>query len=351
MDPFSLDEADTPERQAALAAALRRREDLGQLFQLTGDKVLAPLGQSLTSSADRGEQRLDTSKQRRLQLNLEAKKDQELQQYRGDTLQQHTDDMAQRSADRRLQLGMLGEQRAAAAAAREAAAVDRKAATEDRLDLRKSALTSGLSSKMKQDLDEGVFGGPVKAQVEASMRAEHLLKLAKKSQNGGFNNLTDAEQEELALGFGQLVAGGKPTAGQVAALLPPETLQSGAQGIKQWFKNEPLGRNQIPFTERYVHSIERQRDVARALIDKEKAQRLAAHRKLREMDPEQWTANVLAAGMDPTRLDPQGVYQVPEPPPEPGTMVDVINKDGVRGQIPAENLERAIKEGGFRRAP
>lgn len=81
MDPFSLDEADTPERQAALAAALRRREDLGQLFQLTGDKVLAPLGQNLMSSADRGEQRLDTSKQRRLQLNLEAKKDSETRAY------------------------------------------------------------------------------------------------------------------------------------------------------------------------------------------------------------------------------------------------------------------------------
>lgn len=349
MDFF--DDASEQEKQAALAAALRRREDLGQLFQLTGDKVLAPLGQNLFQSASHGQDRAEAQQNRRLQLKLENQKDAELQQYRQDTLGQHQDDMAQRSADRRLQLGALSENRAANAAARAAAAEDRKAASDERLDLRKASLTSGLASKMKQDLDEGAFGGPIAEQVKGKNRAVHLLKLANQVQEKGFGSLTEAEQEELALGFGQLVGGGKPTGGQVDALIPPETLQSGAQGIKQWFLNEPLGRNQAKFTERTAHSIKRQADVAQALIDKEKAQRSAAHRKLKELDPEQWTSNIVAAGMDPTRFDAQGVYQVPEPPPEPGTMVDVISDKGVKGQIPAENLEKAIKDGGFKRAP
>ncbi len=71
MDPFSIDDASEQEKMTALAAALRRREDVGQLFQLTGDKVLSPLGQNLMASADRGEQRLDSTQNRRLQLRLE----------------------------------------------------------------------------------------------------------------------------------------------------------------------------------------------------------------------------------------------------------------------------------------
>lgn len=344
-----MDDATTEEQQQALSAALRRQQAFGLIGQLSGDSVLSGVGKSLLSSADSGEQRMDAAKNRRLQLKLEGRKDQELQQYRQDQLAQHQDDMAQRSQDRGLQLRALADQRGARAEAAQAAAADRKANADERLDLRRSGLLSQLSSKMMSSLDEGSFTGPIKSQVEAKQRGTHLLALAKKAQGGGFNNLTDAEQEELALGFGQLVSGGKPTAGEVAGLIPPETLQSGAQGIKQWFKNEPLGRNQMAFTERTAHSVERQMAVAQGLIDKEKAQRAASQQEFKKLSPEQWATNIIQAGLDPNRFDAKGIYQVPDPTPE-GGMVNVVSPEGAAGQIPADKLEAALKRG-FKRAP
>lgn len=49
--------ATTPEQQAALAASLRKREQLGAMFQLTGDRVVAPVGQQLSKTADADKQR------------------------------------------------------------------------------------------------------------------------------------------------------------------------------------------------------------------------------------------------------------------------------------------------------
>jgi hypothetical protein len=42
-----------PEMQRALSSGLRRRREIGQLAQLTGDEVLAPFGQQMGTSVDR----------------------------------------------------------------------------------------------------------------------------------------------------------------------------------------------------------------------------------------------------------------------------------------------------------
>jgi hypothetical protein len=72
---FLLDEGTTEEQQRALAAALRRQQALGFLGQLTGDKVLSGLGRNLVESGGEGMRRLESGRQRGLQLRLEAKKD------------------------------------------------------------------------------------------------------------------------------------------------------------------------------------------------------------------------------------------------------------------------------------
>jgi len=303
MDPADMyGGATDDEQQQALAAALRRQQAMGLLGQLSGDKVLGNVGDSLLSGAQAGYGRLEKGKERKLMLGLEAKKDAELQQYRADQMKQHQDDMAQRERDRELQRLGLTDQR-------KAAAQQRQDIQDERMKLRQDALTSSLSEKMLHNLDEGGWTGPIKDQVEGKYRADHLLKLAKKVGSEGWNNLSDTEQTELAMGFGQLVGGGKPAEGEVMRLIPPENLQSGAQGIKQWFTNEPLGRNQVAFVERLGHSIQRQRDVAQELINKEKAQRAGAEQKLREMAPQQWEANIIGAGLDPTKFDEKGVYR------------------------------------------
>ncbi len=175
--------------------------------------------------------------------------------------------------------------------------------------VRKDALIGKLSENMTHALDEGQWKGPIAAQVTSKNQAEHLLALTENAKGGGFNNLDSREQEELAIGFAKLLSGGQGSEATVKSLVPPNTLQAGAQGIKEWLLNEPQGRNQLAFVERLAHSVERQKAVAQKLIDAEKAKRAGSYRKLQELDPEQHQAVLEGAGLDPNGFDEHGVYR------------------------------------------
>lgn len=65
----------TPDEQtAALLSALRGQQGMGQLLQLSGDKVLAPFGQNLDAGAQQQAGELQQATGGRLKLALEAKK-------------------------------------------------------------------------------------------------------------------------------------------------------------------------------------------------------------------------------------------------------------------------------------
>lgn len=59
-------EAPKGERAALIAAALRRRNELGQLGQITGDKMLAPVGKGLATSADDYATQMQDTRQKEL---------------------------------------------------------------------------------------------------------------------------------------------------------------------------------------------------------------------------------------------------------------------------------------------
>ena len=68
--PGALDAA-TRQRMAAQAAALRRQQQFGTVASFTGDKVLAPYGEQLLASAQRGAESLAETPGQRLRMALE----------------------------------------------------------------------------------------------------------------------------------------------------------------------------------------------------------------------------------------------------------------------------------------
>lgn len=81
MDFPILSDPTDQERQAALAAALRRQQTLGVVGQLTGDDVLGRVGTGLIQSAEKGQEDATAERQHRLTLALNAQKDREQRDY------------------------------------------------------------------------------------------------------------------------------------------------------------------------------------------------------------------------------------------------------------------------------
>lgn len=174
-------------------------------------------------------------------------------------------------------------------------------------------LIAKLAENMTKSLDPSQWGGAVKNQVIARDQAQHILGLAEKSNGLGYNNLDEREMIELAAGFARLVKGGTPTQHEAASLVPPKNLQAGVAGIKEWLFNEPKGRDQLKFVEKMAHSVQRQREIAENIIAGTKAQRVNAFQRLKKLDPDQWSAVLQGADMDPGNFDEQGVYRQPAP--------------------------------------
>jgi len=95
---------------AALVAALRGQQGLGQLFQLSGDRVLAPFGQGLDQSAQRNFDNYQQQRSGGLKLSLEAKKQQQEAADKQRELGQHQQEIDQ---TRSYQRGELANRNAA----------------------------------------------------------------------------------------------------------------------------------------------------------------------------------------------------------------------------------------------
>lgn len=57
-----------PQRQAALAQALRQRAQTGNILQASGDRVIAPMGQQMVGESDRGAQQIAQEREKQQQL-------------------------------------------------------------------------------------------------------------------------------------------------------------------------------------------------------------------------------------------------------------------------------------------
>lgn len=315
------DDPTEAERAAALAAALRKQQSLGMLGLISGDPVLAQVGKAQISGAESQQQwaqeqgRLrDAQKERALNRALQAEESKRTAQFREAQLgmdrarlnQEAWEDVAteqglfrmnKRTGEFRPLLGPDGQML--------------KGPKSQLSMLGQERLVGTLSNSMLKQLDPSGWGGAIKNQVVSRDQADHVLSLAEKAQGGGYNDLDQREMLELAEGFARLVKGGTPTQHEAASLVPPKNLQAGVAGIMEWLQNEPRGLNQKKFVEKMAHSVRRQKEVAEKIINGAKAQRVAAFQKLRELDPDQWAANVMSAGLDPAHFDERGVYKAP----------------------------------------
>ncbi len=77
MDPFGLydDEPSSQERAHAMAEALRGKEALGTLFQMTGDRAIAPAGAGMLGQVARDKEQLGEAKKFRLMQAIQARKE------------------------------------------------------------------------------------------------------------------------------------------------------------------------------------------------------------------------------------------------------------------------------------
>lgn len=328
MDFFGQDDPTDEEQQQALIAALRKQQGLGVLGQLSGDKVLGSLGQNLQQGAQQGQQLAERGKERKLQLNLEAQKDAQTQQYRTDSLDDKQVARAEHAQETKLARDALNLKRQEFGAAKAQRDQEVHAVANDRL-------VGRLENQLQTSLQTGSWTGPIGDQVKAAFQAQHLLTLAKKAKDGSWNDLTDNEQHELAIGFNRLLSGGQGTEATTKSLIPPQNIQAGIQGIKQWFSNEPQGRNQLAFIERTGHSIERQKKVAERLVKEELAKRAGGAQTLKNLAPEVWETHIRNAQLDPAKFDEKGVYQL-----EPD-----VEADGQAPDKKTARIQELIKSG------
>lgn len=217
-----------------------------------------------------------------------------------------------------------------------------------------------LVSDMGKDLnpDVGRAGNMGKYAMQAK-QAERLSGLARDAATGGIQNLRADQQEELALGVARMLSGtGASSRSQVSALVP-HTIMGEGKKLQQWWTNNPTGLNQQKFTEAMMKTIDREKDIATDQLKRAQVQNLSKYTKLREMDPEQYDAQLRAAGIVPEEdLDEKGMYisktidtksKTPEKKIEnnktPKGFIDVRRKsDGVVSRLSSEKAAKVLAD-------
>jgi hypothetical protein len=300
--PF--DDATSEEQQLAMAQALKRQQALGLLAQLSGDRVLSPLGQSLQSGAFHGQQMQEAGQQRRLQLALEAKQQQETRDYRNQELGlqgQHLRLAQQKATEER------GRPFAAVGADGQPALyrMDR-AGNPVALNLGappKAAPGGGLQGdKFKEqvlgqlgnDLDpyKGKTSLPAQAQksVMAAERLETLLNAP--------GPMTQQRLEEAVIMAATVANGGnQPTESQVKNMYP-ETVRGNLAGFLQKVANNPQDIEAGPFIQLLKQQSEREKATAEAQIKKAFLGKLVKHSTAFQKYPEEARRIAKQAGLE-----------------------------------------------------
>lgn len=161
-DTYGLD-SDTPERQRALAAALRNDRDAGALTLLSGAKSLQPFGKMMETSADTREKALIASQDRGFQRALTQQHYAQQAAERAAQLKMHTDRMGLDERYRRDALAARGQQRA------DAEALKRELAAADVPDLSQEALDQAAevyaTNQQLPSMGLGKQGGVMKRRI------------------------------------------------------------------------------------------------------------------------------------------------------------------------------------------
>lgn len=160
---------------------------------------------------------------------------------------------------------------------------------EQRAQKRLADLQNALDpSKQRQ----GAFG--VSKQVFD--RAERLESLASSLPDG---NLDSRQIEELAIGLNSMLSGANTGAQEQVKALVPKTIWGDAKKLQEWITNNPTGLNQQNFVNRMLDSIRREKETAKAQINRTQFGRIAAYADLEKTHPDAFANILQGQGVDP----------------------------------------------------
>lgn len=325
MDPYELalaDEGTVAQKAAAMVAALRRDQTLGQVLQLTGHRAVAPLGASIAKGAqDQVEQMpgilerrpgmaLQRAQLGKLQEQDAVQKDPATAKYLRKAIGMFAPGMAGPELDAapasvlQQTLGTAekyGQAQASAQARKEAA----QAAAQDRAsraEAAKEAKDAGDTDKQfvalgnALNLARGRQGEAGKAMGTLQQAARDAALIA---QNP---NPPPQQLYELARGLDRLISGAAPTIGATEHLIP-KTWRGSLADFSQWLTSQPKGAGGQAFVKQMQETINRIRESTQGFVDSTNAKTVNAYSHLSRKNAERFKSAIRSAELDPSNFD------------------------------------------------
>lgn len=186
----------------------------------------------------------------------------------------------------------------------------------DKEDVRKERQSSMDDAKLNKRFTEaykeldGMKGrtGPLGKAVERVMNA-NAVDVMIKDNNGVLQNLTNTQLQELAIGVNKML-GGSEAHGAIEALVP-KNINMNATAIRDWLTSEPNGTNQQKFVELMAHTLDRERELAKATIKSSQIKKLKGYRDLAHTDPERFQQILVDNEITPEQFE-KGIDPITE---------------------------------------
>jgi hypothetical protein len=325
-DMYSLYSADEPtaqEQAAAMAAALRRQKDLGNLAMLTGDPMLAKFGQTQLQGAGDQEQMIAHAGQSRAESVLRKALQAQSETFQsGESNKTRTFEGNEHALNRAMQmsLGKWGH------------IVNPMTGEVYKQDLR-----TGDATPISGPVAGGAAGGGLKpAQMEKEWKdlaesvstvrgrgnlnrenqgrlyaAERLEKLIL-GPDGNIQNLTPQQLREAGTALANLISQGSMSISQIEELTP-STMAGQLANVKQRLLNEPTGAEAQAFLANMLETAGREKAVITSQIATGQRQGIPNYARLRGVDRARFDSILKGAGIEPGSIDDAGLAVKSQP--------------------------------------
>jgi len=163
-------------------------------------------------------------------------------------------------------------------------------------------VSASLADKMGTDINPakwtpGSPGGVAAQRVLAAKDAKSLFETIRSQPDGP----TKRQSVEAAIATVKTLMGSGN--GQVSEKLINDMIPQSAKGRyatwEEFLTNAPQGNDQQKFMDQFEHQIDRVNEVNGSIVDDRVRQAISTHKVLHKRDPEAWTAQMEAAGLDP----------------------------------------------------
>lgn len=185
------------------------------------------------------------------------------------------------------------------------------------------------AKSLQKDLDPNMNSRGNMARNQARVDAAERLEALAVEKDGQFVNLTPQQMNELAAGLDTLISSNPSISGREH--LTPESKSKWIANRLQWLTDNPQGADQIAFSMNMVDTIRREKEVAQEQIRRVQKERLAAHKGLKQRNPNLYNEIVSNYGITDSE-----------------DTETIIDPKGVARQIPKSQVEAALKAGGKR---